>query len=55
MDLKYGANDPTDPTSKTETDHGHGEQPFHFKGWWEGFGCTGSLGLVGANYYIQNE
>ena len=28
---------------------------FGCQGGWEGGGWTGSLGLVDANYYIQNE
>ena len=48
--LKYGTND---PIYKTETDHGHREQTCGSQQG-GGVGWMGSLGLIDANYYIQN-
>ena len=47
--LKYGTNE---PIYKTETDIEN--RPVVAKGEGEGVGWTGSLALVGANYYILN-
>ena len=44
--LKHGTND---PTYKTETDHGHGEETCGCQRAW-----MGSFRLVDANYYIWN-
>ena len=44
-----------DPTYKTETDHGHGQQTCGCQGEVGGSGMdVGSLGLVGANCIIWN-
>ena len=44
-----------DPTYKTETDHRHGEQTCGCqRSGAEGVGWTGNVGMVNANYYIQN-
>ena len=42
--LKYGKND---SICKTETDHGHGEQPYGCQGWGEGSGLNRDLGVGG--------
>ena len=48
--LKYGTNE---PIYETEQTHRHREQTCGCQGGvGEGVGCTGSLGLVAANYYV---
>ena len=50
--LKYGTNE---PVYKTETDAQTQRTDLWLpRGTGEGVGWTGSLGLVDANYYIQN-
>ena len=50
-DLKYGTNE---PIYKTETDSQTQRTDFLPRVVGEGVGWSGSLGLVDANYYIQN-
>ena len=47
--LKYDTNE---PIYRTETDYRHAEQTWGPKRRGERVGWAGSLGLVGANYYI---